>query len=169
MREYEHKVSEEQIREAIAEGLDRPEMAKKFGVKAETITLAAKRWNIELPKTKRFVDLVEKDVFQELIDKDYTAVDMAEELKLNVTTVRRYLTKYGLKPHRARAHRVKSSIEDELMRDAIYIDHPRKVNTVIVDGKSYTNIFELLWEDPKPYNPYARLDTHKKKVGGLYG
>jgi len=164
------KLTVEQLLEGIREGLDVPSMARKFGCCKCTIRNTAMRYGVKIPESDYHKTTITEEQLKELMEQKMSATQMAVYLEKDVTTVRKYLHKYGLIPtnKRGKSHREKAKEDDALLKGALYIDNSRKAHRVTVDGKQYLDTFELMWEEPKEENPYKWVGK-KKPMKGLYG
>lgn len=160
-------ISFDELADCVRAGMDIKAISKKFNVATSTVIFTARKYGLQIPRSHFHDRKFTKEDLEVLVAKNMTAMDMAEELHVNVSTVRKYLQLYELKPKRVNTHRVQ--LQEDLMKDAVITQNKREAPIVVVNGKKYRNTFELLWEEPDFDNPYARLDTKVKKKKGLYG
>lgn len=93
-------ITRESVVELILKGYHRDQIAEHLNCFKGTVTQLIKRYNITEPVTrKRYRDQLDENQIRELyINKQFTVVDVAAKLQVNVATLRKKLLAMGIKP-----------------------------------------------------------------------
>jgi transposase len=92
----------EELEEYVAQGLTLREIGERTGKHLTTVGYWLKRYGLRTAGSKKFAPKrseITRERLEELIEQGASLSDLSEVLRLSVSSVRHWLSKYGLKTH----------------------------------------------------------------------